>query len=182
MTEYINGYALALFSLANDEKKLKKYKEEAILIMDVIIQTDDFENFLDSKSIDSKIKYQVIEKSFNKRINQNLYNFLLLLVKRDKVKYALPVLKKLVKIINESLEINEGIVYSSSKLTKKEMDDIKTKTEKLLKIKVFLVNKIDHSLISGFQIQVGDQLIEDNILSRIKEIREELLRKEINVS
>ncbi|NQZ65667.1 MAG: ATP synthase F1 subunit delta [Mycoplasmatales bacterium] len=182
MTEYINGYSLALFSLAKDEKKLTKYKDEALLIMESIIKTEEFEVFLDSRSIDTEIKNKVIKKSFDKKINKNLYNFLLLIVKRNKVKIILPVLKKLVKLINNDFNINEGIVYSARKLTQKEIKGISLKTEKILKTKISLVNKVDKSLISGFRIEVGDELIEDSITSRIEEMKEQLLRKELNVS
>lgn len=178
MIDHINGYSLALFSLAKEEKKIKQYKDEANLIIESLMDTKDFESFLDAKSIELEIKNKVIEKSFGGKIDKHILNFLLILVERHKMRVAIPALKKLVKFINENLNINEGVVFSSEKLSPKELKDIQIKTEKVLGIKIYLENKIDFEIISGFRIQVGDEVIEDTVASRLEDIRNQLLGKE----
>lgn len=178
MKEYINGYSLALFSLAKEEKKLKQYKIQAKEVVEALIEAEGYESMLSSNSITVKTKEKIIKEAFGKKFEKNLLNFLLLLVDRNKFRVAKPALLKLIKFINEATNINEGVVYTPVKLLPKEIKDIEIRTEKLLKIKISLINKIDTGLMSGFKVQIGDEVIEDTISSRLEDIRNQLLGKE----
>lgn len=178
MTDHINGYSLALFSLATEEKKLKQYKTESVEVIKALNEAEGYEKILSSNSIDADSKRKMINEAFGKAINVNLLNLLFILVDRNKFKIVKPVLKKLIKFINEKEKINEGIIFTPEKLTPKELDDVTKRTEKLLNMKVSLENKIDKELISGFKIKVGDEVIEDNVHSRLEDMKKQLLRKE----
>ena len=178
MTEHINGYSLALFSLAKEEKKLKQYKTQATSVVEALSEVEEYEVVLSSKSIDSDKKIKMIKQAFSKKLNKNLLNFLFILVERNKFRIAKPALLKLVKFINQEKKIHEGVVYTSVKLTPKELKDLEARVSKILSMKVNLVNKIDTEIISGFKVQVGDELIEDTIASRLAGIRNQLLRKD----
>ena len=182
MQENINGYSLALFSIAKEEKKLKQFKEQSQLIIDSLIESDGYENILSSNSITIEEKQGMLKKAFTKGLNKNLLNFLLILVEKNRFKIVRQVLFKLIKFINEDLNINEGIVYTPIKLMTKDLKAIELRTGKLLSTKVTLVNKIDAELISGFKVVVGDEIIEDTISSRLEDIKNQLLRKENNAS
>lgn len=177
MTDHINGYSLALFSLAKEEKKLKQYKEQATQIVEALAEAEEYEKILSSNSIDANTKEKMIKQAFSKGLNKNLLNFLLVLVDRNKFRVAKPALTKLVKFINEDQNINEGVVFTAVKLTPQELKDIQKRTEKVLGMKITLINKIDVELISGFRVQVGDEVIEDTVSSRLEDIRNQLLGK-----
>lgn len=178
MSEHINGYSLALFSLAKEEKKLKQYKAQSVLVIDALTEVEEYERLLHSNSIETEVKHKMITQAFGKKLNKNLLNFLLLLVDRNKFNVACPALKKLVKFINEEANIHEGTVYTAIKLTPAELKKIEKKTEKLLKMDITLINKTDAEMISGFKVVVGDEVIEDTIASRLEDIKNQLLGKE----
>lgn len=178
MTDHINGYSLALFSLAQEEKKLTQYKTQATEIVKALNEVEGYEHLLSSYTLDAETKKKMIKEAFGKGLNKNLLNFLYLLVDRNKFKVTKPALNKLVKFINEKENINEGVVYTPIKITPALLSDVTKKVEKVLGIKVSLVNKIDQELLSGFKVIVGDEVIEDNVVSRLEDIRNELLRKE----
>ncbi|MCK5806794.1 MAG: ATP synthase F1 subunit delta [Mycoplasmataceae bacterium] len=178
MQRHIDGYSLALLSLATEEKKLKQYKEQSLLIYNSLKEVDDYEHFMESKSVSKDMKKEMLTKAFKKKLNKNLFNFLLLLVDRNKFVVCKPALLKLIKLIDIKLDIHEGIIYTPVKLTPKEIKDIEKKLEKELKIKPTLINKIDVELVSGFKIYIDDELIEDNVFSRLEDIRNQLLGKD----
>ena len=178
MQDHINGYSLALFSLAQEEKKQKQYKEQAQSIIDALNAVEGYEKIMDSDSFPLDIRKKMVKDAFGKKVNKNLLNFLFVLVDRSKFRVAKPALQKLIKYINNEANINEGVVYSVNKLTPTQMTDLTKKTQDLLNIKLSLVNKIDKELISGFRIQVGDEVIEDNVSSRLEDIKNQLLGKE----
>lgn len=177
---YINGYALALFSLAQQEKKLIKTKEQSLLVIEALEENLEYVSMLNSKSFDADTKHELITKGFSKKVSKNILNFLLIISDRSKMNLAIPVLRKLVKLINQQEGIQEGVVYSTTNLTPAELTKITNKTSKMLGKKVTLVNKLDVKLISGIQIVVQDEVIEDSVNSRYEQLRNELLQRKEN--
>lgn len=177
MNVHINGYALALFSIAKDNQKINYYKKQSTLLLELIKKNVEYKKIMDSKQISFTKKESLIEESFGKILNKEFKHFLLILIKRHKFKSIDKILKKLIKFINEENNISEGIIYTYDKLSLVNMNQIQEKVSKLLNKKVFLVNKIDKNVILGFKVQVGDEIIEDTLSSRIEKLKNKLLEK-----
>ena len=180
MSAHINGYALALFSIAKDNQKINHYKKQASLLLKLIDKNDQYKKIMDSKQISFEKKENLIEEAFGNLLNKEFKFFLFILIKRYKFKIINKVLKKLVKFINEENNIGEGIIYTHDKLTQDDINKIQTKVSKLLNKKIFLENKIDKNIVFGFKIQVGDKIIEDTLFSRVEVLKAKLLEKEKN--
>ena len=174
---YINGYALALFSLAQEEKKLIQYKKQSQVIVEALEENLEFISILNTKSISVEERQDLVKKALDKQTNKNIMNFIYILIGRSKATTLIPALKKLIKLINEKEGIDEGYVYSTELLSKLELSKVVKKTSDMLGKKVVLINKIDKELISGIRIIVKDEIIEDNIGSRFKQMRNELLNR-----
>lgn len=175
--EFVNGYALALFSLAKEEKKLKKVKEESLELVSALVENKDYLDLLSSKRLDFESKETMIVKAF-KGTDKNILNFLLLTASKGISKIVIPTLEKLIRLINEELKIKEGIVYTTVKLTPAQIKNIEDKVAKQLGFKPTLINKLDAELVSGFKVVVDDEVIEDSVASRLEQIKYELLREE----
>ncbi len=179
MQLHINGYSLALLDIAQEEKKLDNYKEQAMIIVEVLTKNPTYINILGSYAIDTKEKLALVEKTFANKIEECLKNFIFLLVEKKRAKYLIPSLKRLISLINEEKDIHEGIAYSVSKLTAKQLKDIEATTSKTLGLKVTLVNKLDSELISGIKVVVGDQVIDNSIATKIQNLRQQLLEGQV---
>lgn len=177
MKQQINGYALALFTLAKEDKKIKKSKNDANLIIDLLSKNSKYINLLTTKRINYNKKYEMIDIAF-KGILNHIKNFIKILSKEGKASIILPILKKLIKHIDEMEGIKNGIIYSKIPLTKVQINKIEKNTIEKLKIKVKLVNKIDSKIIAGVKVVIDDEIIEDTIKSRLKKIKQKLLREE----
>lgn len=176
MSEHINGYALALFSLAEEEKKLNQYKTQSVSLIESFKENAEYITVMNTKSIHADKKHEMIQKAF-KGFDKNLVNFMFVLSDRSKFHLITPVLEKLVKLINNKLRINEGYIYTVELLTKAELAKITKRTETLLNKKLTLINKVDKELISGYKIVVGDELIEDTVMLRLEELKNQLLER-----
>jgi len=176
MTEHINGYALALLQLANDDKKILLYKKDVNLILEAIIENPKYISILDSKVIEFSKKEKLIDKAFAK-VNVNIKNLIKILAKRQKASLLRHILKKFIHIVNKQENIREGIVYSVEKLTPTEMKKISKKIDKMVNHKVNLENKIDKELISGIKVIVNDRVIEDSAISRLYNLKAELMKE-----
>ncbi|CAM9121635.1 F0F1 ATP synthase subunit delta [Mycoplasma todarodis] len=179
MQLHINGYSLALLDIAQEEKKLDNYKEQAMIIVEVLTKNPTYINILGSYAIETQEKLALVEKTFANKIEECLKNFILLLVEKKRVKYLIPALKRLISLINEEKDIHEGIAYSVKKLTAKQLKDIEATTSKTLGLKVTLVNKLDSELISGVKVVVGDQVIDNSIATKIQNLRQQLLEGQV---
>ncbi|NQZ28921.1 MAG: F0F1 ATP synthase subunit delta [Mycoplasmatales bacterium] len=179
MQLHINGYSLALLDIAQEEKKLDNYKEQAMIIVEVLTNNPTYIDILGSYAIEPQERLALVEKTFSNKIEECLKNFILLLVEKKRVKYLVPALKRFVSLINNEKDIHEGIAYSVSKLTAKQLKDIETTTSKTLGLNVTLVNKLDSGLISGIKVVVGDQVIDNSIATKIQNLRQQLLEGQV---
>lgn len=177
MKQQINGYALALFTLAKEEKKIKKNKNDANLIIDLLSKNLKYINLLTTKRINYNKKYEMIDVAF-KGILNHMKNFIKILAKECKAQIIIPTLKKLIKYINEIEGVKNGVIYSKNPLTKMQINKIEKNIIEKLKIKVKLLNKIDSKIIAGVKVVIDDEIIEDTIKSRLASIKEKLLREE----
>ncbi|TCG10354.1 ATP synthase F1 subunit delta [Mycoplasma todarodis] len=166
MQLHVNGYSLALLDIAQEEKKLDNYKEQAMVIVEVFTKNPTYINILGSYAIDTQERLALVEKAFSNKLEQCLKNFISLLVEKKRVEYIVPSLKRLISLINEEKNIHEGIAYSVSKLTAKQLKDI-------------LVNKLDSELISGVKVVVGDQVIDNSIATKLQNLRQQLLEGQV---
>lgn len=176
MSDYINGYALALFNLAKEEKKLIKYKNQAIEIIEALEANPKAIHVFNSKVTDIEERKALVKKAFGK-LDKTLINFLYVLTERSKFNLTVSILRKLIKLINENKNINEGVVYSINKLSPKQIKDIEVKTSKMLGAKVVLTNKLDANLIGGIKVEVNNEIIEDTVVSRLEQIKQQLLNE-----
>lgn len=176
MTEYINGYALALFNLAKEEKKLIKYKKESLAIIEALEKNPQAIHLFNSKTTNFKKRKTLIEGAFSK-VNKHMLNFLFLLAERSKFNLAIWILQKLIKFINQNKKINEGVVFTTKKLTSAQLKSVEVKASKMLDIKVSLKNKLDVNLIGGIKIEVNNEIIEESVISRIEQIKNDLLNE-----
>ena len=86
------------------------------------------------------------------------------------------ILEEYVKISNAELGIEEGIVYSTEKLTKAQIDKIEKKLSEVTKVKVELVNRIDERLIGGIKVVLNDSVYDGSLRSKIESLRKALLK------
>ncbi len=175
MQSHIHGYSLALLDIAKEEKKLDNYKEQALIIVDLLLENPTYIDILGSYAINDQDRLKLVDKAFSNKIEKCLKNFISLLVEKKRTKYIVPSLKRFILLINKEKDIHEGVAYSVSKLTTKELKDIEVTTSKILNLKVNLTNKLDSKLISGVRVVVGDQVIDNSIATKIENLRQQLL-------
>ncbi len=66
MNEQINGYALALYEIANEQNESKKFKEVAITLRSVIEQNVQVIDILNAYELTKETKLTLITKVFKK--------------------------------------------------------------------------------------------------------------------
>lgn len=83
--------------------------------------------------------------------------------------------QQLQSMLDESDRVKEITINSSIELSIEQHNIIKKMVEKLLGLKLPIVNKIDKKLIAGLTIRIGDWFLDASILREIRELKKKLL-------
>lgn len=175
--KYINGYALALLAIALEENKLLEMKNNAKIFIQVIYQNELIFDLFTKRSISTEIMMQIIRTTF-KKFDLDFFHFINLIFEKRKIYLFVPILKKFVFLINQKLQIKEGIIYTTNKLSANEIKAIELQVSQIWNFKPELTNKLDSLLLGGFKAVVNDKVIEDSAQSRLSNIKHELLKGE----
>lgn len=167
------GYALALLDIAKEEKITKKIYLQINQIIESLEKNEEFVLLLDSNIQQAK-KEKLIKNVF-KNIHWSLTNVAMILMAKNNFKYFKDILNKLNKYLQDILKIEQGIIYSTEKLTSVKIKKIEEKVSKELDKKITLKNLIDKELIGGFKIVVGSIVIEDSVKSELKAMKDSLI-------
>lgn len=172
----VNQWANALFQLANEEKKVKEYNEQAVILIDLFAKNPKFLQIINSYSINFEEKEKIVKDTF-KDFFPYFTNFFLLLAKKRYFNYINVILKEFRKQCNAHFGIQFGVVYSVVALTLEQMKSLEEKINKVIKTnKVELVNKIDESLIGGIKIKVKNDVFDSSIKGKLQKLRTNLLK------
>ncbi|WP_406602684.1 F0F1 ATP synthase subunit delta [Metamycoplasma sualvi] len=167
------GYALALLDIAKEEKITKKIYLQINQIIESLEKNEEFVLLLDS-NIEQAKKEKLIKNVF-KNIHWSLTNVAMILMIKNNFKYFKDILNKLNKYLQDILKIEQGIIYSTEKLTSVKIKKIEEKVSKELDKKITLKNLIDKELIGGFKIVVGSIVIEDSVKSELRAMKDSLI-------
>ena len=171
-------YALALFEIAKEENKVKSYKDElnsfyGLLDKDVL-------SFLGHFSIPTEAKKNFLEKGFKGKMDQTIYNFICLLLDKNRFNDIKNIVREFNEEANQYLNIEEGIIYSAAKLTSEEVKQIAQKVSKMIGKETLLTQRLDESLVGGFKVCVADKVIDNSLKNKLESLKTELLKEEVN--
>ena len=77
------------------------------------------------------------------------------------------------KLVTEKIEETSGSITFS--LDDKTLEVVKDFAEKLTKKKISLVNAVDENIIGGFNLKIGDKMIDCTVSNKLNELRKKLI-------
>jgi len=168
-------YAKALFSLAQDEKKLDTLAVNLDEIGDVLNSNTEFGNFVVNPLISAQKKTEVVKAVFEGKVDSLTLTFLYLLC----TKKRLSLLREILSRFNELLMKHRNQVHAelvvAKQLDDQQVDIIRTNIESLTQKSVVMDTKEDASLIGGFKIKIEDIIIDNSIRNQLGKLREKLI-------
>ena len=169
-------YSEAFFSLALDKNKVGEYKEDLKLVLDTFKGVDSIDLFFASEKITKQEKKDLIEKSFNEKISVDAKNLLKLLVDKGRMGYITEIAEDYFHLANENLNICEGLIESVRPIDETRIKELETLLAKNGQT-VVLKQKINKSLISGFKISLGNEVIDGSMKAKVNQMQDCLSRK-----
>jgi len=178
MNQIAQTYAEALFSLGLEDKKLSKLQDEGKALSEVIHDNEDFLLLIDSRFM-SREERQDIASKILKDFDEDIVNFVKVLIANNRTNYIKDVLEAFNSLCNEYKGVKEGLIYSAFPLNKEIINKIKNKISQIEGMDVELISRIDPSLIGGVKVVINSHVYDGSIKNQLERMQIDLLGKEL---
>ena len=148
-----NRYAEALFQLSEEENISKEIYSELHDVVQLVKENKDLDNVFKSPLVAKNEKIDLIEALFNGKINNNLKNFLKILVEKGRISSLQSIELTFKELLNEKHNILEGTVISAVALTAEKVKELEETLSKKYNKNITLENKVDKSILGGVLVR-----------------------------
>lgn len=176
MKKISKEYAEALFMLAGEENKESQYDEELTLICDVLCENPQYYDFLTAPQISYEEKENAIKEAFGDSISENILSFLMLLLRRGRIRLLQSCAQEYKKLLDFSKNVSKAVVKSAVELTDSEKQLLLEKLEKMSGRTVLIDYVKDESLIGGLLISIDGKVIDGSIKTRLEDVKDVIKR------
>ena len=173
MDSYANSYASALYSLLS-EKERGDYLSALGEIKDSLGKEKELFALLCSYSVSQKEKEKILQKIYGGYPLKHLLPFLDLLCKKHRIAHFCEVFEAFASLCNEQANIKEGVAYSASPLSKKQLSGIEGALGKRVSGKVVLKNVVDPSLLGGVKVALDGKVYDGSLRGKLAELKKQL--------
>lgn len=169
-------YAKALFSLAEEKKVLDAVHADVDLLFHTSRTVPEFIQMLESPVISSADKRQLVKVVFGTRVNPMTLSFLNLLLTNKREMYLENIARDFLTLYRQKSGTRSAVLSSAIAL---DTDTVALFTKAIaarFKAEIELTTEVDPLLIGGFVLQVDDQMIDASVASRLKQLRQEIVK------
>ncbi|MCQ2550984.1 MAG: F0F1 ATP synthase subunit delta [Clostridia bacterium] len=167
-------YAKALFDVAKEAGKIELIEEELDSLKSIFEKEQDFQRLIESPTISVKEKKDVLQKVFEGKMEEELLNFLYILVDKGRSNQIERIIRKYKDEVAEFKNFSNGTIYSAAPLKKEKVAEFEEQVSKLLSKKVKLENQIDEKLIGGVKILVEGKVIDASVKQELSDLLKKL--------
>ncbi|NNE54622.1 MAG: ATP synthase F1 subunit delta [Flavobacteriales bacterium] len=166
-------YAKSLLDLAREKDALSSAQEDMATISDTIDQSRDLQLMLKSPIITSDKKLSILKEVFKDKIGPFSTLFVEIITKKGREKLLGEIAQAAVLMAKE-----EKNIFGAQVTTAVPLDDA-TRQKVLAIIKeiksgtIELEEVVDPTIIGGFQLRVGDSMIDSSVVGKVRELSRE---------
>ncbi|MDR1136228.1 MAG: ATP synthase F1 subunit delta [Clostridiales Family XIII bacterium] len=168
-------YGTALFEAARDIGKVEAIAGELTDLEQIFKDEKAFFDLIRNPGIGAAEKKESINAVFKGRVEEELLNFLFILVDKRRFGQFPGIVKAFHKQMNDNLGISIGAIYSAVPLSDDRLGRFEEETGKLLRKNVKLENTVDAELLGGVKILIEGKLIDASIRKRLSSLKEQLM-------
>lgn len=167
-------YADALFQLSVEENSVEETYKELMFVSQIFRENTDFIKVLSLPTVNVEEKYKSLSEVFSGRISTLVYNFLMVLVDKNRISLIDKISEVFSDIYNDTNGILEVIVTTSKPLNSTLREKLINKLEAISSKKIILNEKIDTSILGGIVLSYKNTQIDASVKSRIDNMRAQI--------
>ncbi len=170
-------YARSVFELAKSEGGQSAVEEiagELEAIIELTLQNPQFAEFLRSAVISDKDRTNSVRAIFEGRVSDIVLRFLLVLSEKGRLGRLGGIATAYDELLQESYGRVEVDVFTASPIDQKQLDAIKERLRQALGKEPVMHAYTQPEMVGGLKLQVGDQLIDASVSTRLRKLQEQL--------
>lgn len=171
-------YADALLTVADQRGQSEDIgRELQSLVAEVFASSPEIESTLASPVLKRSAKVTVLEHAFKNNVSDLLFNFLNVLNGKDRLMLVRHVAAAYRDILDERAKRVRVSVKSAVPLSDGQTEQLKQSIAQATGLEPIVHVKVDEALLGGMIVQVGDQVFDSSVRTRIDAIRNQLLAR-----
>lgn len=179
MYEYLDRrYALAIYKVAEENGKVEQYLEQLKNIVALINGDENFQELIKHPQVSTSSKKKLFEQLFKGKVEDELLSFLLILIDKGRILQLEGKLREMEKIHLEKGNTVIAKVKTVIALIDEEKKSLVEKLEAKFSKKVLLEEEIDSSILGGVYVQVGNEVIDGTVKSKLDEMKKLMLKRD----
>lgn len=167
-------YAAGLYQAAEENNVVEEVKEELIQVDKILRENKEFGEILMNPALHKGAKKEMIRNVFQGRVHHELENFMYVLVDKGRTYGFHNMTRQYLELVDKVNGVGEGVIYSTYPLTKRQLSKFEEDTEKLLRKKICLENKVNTDLIGGVKIFVDGKIIDISLRNKLETMSNKL--------
>jgi len=165
-------YAQAIFELAMEQDQIESYAHD-LEFADQVLQEEEFRAFLSHAEVPVGRKIRAIDAVLPE-INSSVKNLVSLLVTRGAVASIHDIRVGYGRLLDVHLGRQRVEVTSAVPLEPGELERITEFVSGLINKEVVVSPRVDESILGGFIVQIGDQLLDGSTRTRLEQLRRQI--------
>lgn len=170
-------YAKSLFQIAEQEggrAKVEDVAAELEEVLDVARGNPKFVEFLRSAILPVKQREQSLQRIFGGRVSDLLLRFLLILNRKERLGHVGAIQTAFDALVQERFGRVEVDVFTAAPLDQGQLQDVADRLRSAIGREPVLHAYTDAAMIGGLKLQIGDQLIDASVATRLRKMRDQL--------
>ncbi|WZO95974.1 ATP synthase F1 subunit delta [Isosphaeraceae bacterium EP7] len=174
--ELTRNYAEALVNVAQNGDDASALLDELDeLVADIFVANRRFASMLSSPALSTSDKDRILSETFGGRASDTLTRFLRVLNQHGRLDLLGPVSRKARAILDGRLNRRPVSIRSAVALDESQQSALYDRLAAMLGATPVLSLAVDPSLIGGLVIQVGDDVYDASVKSRLEKLRQGLI-------
>ncbi len=176
-------YAEALLDVAESRNQADQIGEELNeLVYDVLAKEPKIADALASPVLKRTAKEPLLEGAFKGKLNDTLYSFLLVLNNKNRLNLLPHVASAYRDLLDIKAKRVRVKVRSAVELSAEQAEHLRQILGHALGREPILVPTVDPTILGGLVVQVGDEVYDNSVQSRIESIRNQLMSRSSHVA
>jgi F-type H+-transporting ATPase subunit delta len=173
-------YSAALFELAREKNLIDIAWDQFNALAEFLRKDETFLDFMEAPQISDQNKMALVKKAFESRLERPFYDFLLVLVKKRRIKFLPEIVEYFDNLVRENKGLARATCISAMPITEAERREIVARLERKTSLKIELVERVDESLIGGMVVMVREQIIDGSIRHGLDLLKNRLLKVKVH--
>lgn len=168
-------YAKALLDSVQEKNILDKASQDVELAFNTFKNSKELRQVMSSPVLRNDKKSEIIKQIFGNKISNEVLNFLLFVVEKNREDFLFDILKRYSDMNDMLMGIVSADVVSPIKMKDDQVGKLKGQLEKFTGKKVKINTKENKDLLGGFIVRIGDTVIDASVDHQLVMLKKKFL-------